>query len=173
MNIFYLNEDPRTAAEYHCDKHVVKMILETAQLLSTAHRILDGDKWADKVGLYKCTHKNHPSAVWVRVSVDHYVWTYQLFKELCLAYTARYGKTHKSARLLDALYLVPKAIDWDAGFTAPPQCMPDEYKQPNTVQAYRDYYLGEKSHFAKWAYSKIPDWWVDGVSKSPYLSTAT
>ena len=66
MNIFYLHKDPKTCAEMHCDKHVVKMVLEYAQLLSTAHRVLDGDEWADKAQLYKATHKNHPSAIWAR-----------------------------------------------------------------------------------------------------------
>ena len=73
MNIFYLDRDPAKCAAMHCDKHVVKMILEYAQLLSTAHRVLDGDQNADSQGFYKATHKNHPSAVWVRESWAHYV----------------------------------------------------------------------------------------------------
>ena len=68
MNIFYLDRNPIVAAQMMCDKHVVKMILESAQMLSTAHRVLDGDTYADLVGLYKIAHKNHPSSVWVRSS---------------------------------------------------------------------------------------------------------
>ena len=72
MNIFYLDRDPHEAARLQCDKHVVKMILETAQLLSTAHNELDGGQIA-----YKTTHKNHPSAVWARKSLDNYLWLYR------------------------------------------------------------------------------------------------
>ena len=78
MNIFYLDHDPEIAAAYHCDKHVVCMIKETVQMMSTAHRVLDGDEWADSVGLVKTTHINHPSTIWVRSSVDHYHWMLQL-----------------------------------------------------------------------------------------------
>ena len=87
MNIFYLDKDPKKCAEMHCDKHVVKMILEYAQLLSTAHRVLDGNEWADHVGLYKATHKNHPSAIWARESAGNYFWLNKLFQELCKEYT--------------------------------------------------------------------------------------
>ena len=68
MNIFYLDRNPVVAAQMMCDKHVVKMILESAQILSTAHRVLDGDEHADNVGMYKMTHKNHPSTIWVRAN---------------------------------------------------------------------------------------------------------
>ena len=84
MNIFYLDEKPMTAARMHCDKHVVKMILESAQMLSTAHRILDGNDYADRRGLYKATHKNHPANIWVRESANNYVWLYNLFTFLCI-----------------------------------------------------------------------------------------
>ena len=91
MNIFYLDSDIDTCAEMHCDKHVVKMVLEYAQLLSTAHRVLDGIEYIEiqnnrrvvrwrlsdlsmESMIYKATHINHPSAVWVRSSIDHYNW---------------------------------------------------------------------------------------------------
>jgi hypothetical protein len=136
MNIFYLDDSPKEAAIMHCDKHCVKMILETAQLLCTAHRELDGDYWADEVGLYKSTHKNHPSAVWVRESSEHYWWTLALFVHLCKEYTARYRKTHKSEQLITLLGTAPIAIKQD-GFKEPPQCMPDEYKCDSSIEAYR------------------------------------
>ena len=82
MNIFYLDEDPILAAQMHCDKHVVKMILESAQLLSTAHRLLDGNKLADERGLYKATHINHPSSIWVRKSSENYYWLWNLYDQL-------------------------------------------------------------------------------------------
>ena len=72
MNIFYLDHDPVIAAQMSCDKHVVKMILESAQMLSTSHRVLDGDEYANEVGLYKLAHKNHPSTIWVRSSNEHW-----------------------------------------------------------------------------------------------------
>jgi len=157
MNIFYLDADPKIAAQQQCDKHVVKMILETAQLLSTAHRELDGDAYADSVGLYKSTHKNHPSAVWCRASENNYDWLWQHMCGLMKEYTKRYGKKHATERLTDFLCDAPDKISDDV-FTDPPQCMPDQYKSDCTVSAYRDYYLGEKMDIAKWAHSEAPTW---------------
>jgi hypothetical protein len=107
MNIFVLDSSPEKAAEYHCDKHVVKMILETCQLLSTAHRVLDGEVGVSNNGgslkladadmdttLLRSTHTNHPCAVWVRESEANYRWTWRLLCALCDEYTARYGKRH-------------------------------------------------------------------------------
>jgi hypothetical protein len=88
MNIFYLHPDPKTAAKMHCDTHCVKMVLETAQLLSTAHRELDGDELSDRRGLYKSTHRNHPSAVWARANRENYDWLVGLFKGLLEEYTS-------------------------------------------------------------------------------------
>jgi hypothetical protein len=157
MNIFYLDTDPRTAAAMHCDKHVVKMILESAQILSTAHQILDGPK----KGLYKPTHKNHPSAVWARQAEPNYIWLYSLLYYLCAEYTARYGKSHKTKRsgIVHLLSFIPDNIP-KANFSSPPQCMPDTYKvESDTVQAYRNYYMGAKSGFAKWKLGNVPFWW--------------
>ena len=105
MNIFYLDRSPSIAAEMACDKHVVKMILESAQLLSTAHRVIDGDEYADKVGLYKMAHKNHPSTIWTRTSTENYMWLNRYFGALCREYTYRYGKHHASERLAGPLAL--------------------------------------------------------------------
>ena len=168
MNIFFLHPDPLTAAEMHCDKHCVKMILETAQMLCTAHRVLDGDKCADQKGMYKTAHLNHPSTKWVRGSRLQYEWTYDLFKFLCDEYTKRYDKVHLTdAKLREILSTPPnlmtKMADWSSNYgnkyTQPPQCMPDQYKTPDdAVKAYRDYYIGEKAYFAKWAYYPAPTW---------------
>lgn len=161
MNIFYLDGNARLAAEAHCDKHVVKMVLETAQLLSTAHRVLDGDEYADSVGLYKATHKNHPSAVWARNGQENYCWLHDLFNHLCFEYHKRYNKAHKTSKLMYPLSRIPTYIPL-VSFCPPPQCMPDEYKVDNdTVLAYRKYYLGAKKHFAKWTKTQAPSWWVN------------
>ena len=158
MNIFYLHTDPRVAARYHNDKQVVKMILESAQMLSTAHRELDDD--VDDI-LYRSTHKNHPSTKWARENITNYMWLYFLFEALCDEYTHRYGKVHLTdKKLRNILQHNPKNISPDSSFIQPPQCMPDEYKiEGNSVKAYRNYYMGEKSGFAKWSKRRKPLWW--------------
>ena len=164
MNIFYLHEKPYPCAVMHCDKHVVKMVLESAQMLSTAHRILDGDEFADRNSLYKAAHVKHPSSIWVRQSAKNYQWLVDLWYNLGQEYSLRYeGRIHKSATL-GALTTLPVNISQDAEFTPPPQCMPDEYKQEDTVQAYRDYYCGEKASFACWhVYPNAPSWFNNNV----------
>ena len=157
MNIFYLDKRPDDAAEMHCDKHCVKMILEYAQMLSTAHRELDGN--VPDI-LYKSTHKNHPSTIWTRSSKQHYDWLFRLFRMLSAEYTLRYGKIHKTwEKLRKILETAPKNIV-ENGWSDPPQCMPDHCKKPDTIDAYRNYYLTEKASFSTWNYSKQPTWWV-------------
>ena len=180
MNIFYLDRDPERAAQYHCDKHVVKMILESAQLLSTAHRVLDGvmvggksktgrnvKRWSlnnefDSV-YYAASHVNHPSAVWVRDAPDHYIWLHNLFQFLLEEYTFRYGKIHKCQGLLKPLRRFPENQPY-ASFEEPPQCMPDDSKNPlSSVIAYRNYYFNHKARFAKWSVRPTPSWWDDYI----------
>jgi hypothetical protein len=159
MNIFYLHPDPKIAAQMACDQHVLKMVVETAQLLSTAHRELDGDNVPDT--LYKATHKNHPSAKWARESAANYAWTYEHFVALCEEYTHRYGKTHLTERKLrGVLATPPRGIQHGLWFQPPPQCMPDEYKRADTVEAYRAYYQSpEKQRFATWAKTRPAPCW--------------
>ena len=162
MNIFYLDPRPDTAAEMHCDKHCVKMILEYAQMLSTAHRVLDGDDVHPD--LYKIAHKNHPSTIWTRYSSQHYDCLFRLFRMVSAEYTLRYSngefKVHKSwDKLGKILEVAPKNIE-DNGWPDPPQCMPDPCKHSDTVDAYRNYYLVEKASFATWNYSQQPEWWI-------------
>lgn len=177
MNIFYLDSSPKLAAQYHCDKHVVKMILESAQLLSTAHRVLDGVQgvrvsasgrkikdWAlpdyrDSI-LYKATHVNHPSAIWTRQSLSHYKWLEDLFVELCKEYTYRYAKVHMcESKLVDLLALPPDNLA-ESPFSEPPQAMPDNCKvSGNAVRAYRNYYKEIKAEIAFWNYSPKPYWY--------------
>lgn len=136
MNIFVLSFNPRIAAEHHCDKHVVKMILETAQLLYTAHDVLPP-------GGYKKTHLNHPCAIWTRESQDNYMWLCELGRELCKEYTYRYGKIHKTQAHIEWLSAnVPELPK--LGITEIRQAMPPEYKRPNPVEAYQTYYRENK-----------------------------
>ena len=159
MNIFYLNEDPNIAAIQHNDKHCVKMVLEYAQMLSTAHRECDGDNKADGLSLYKRAHLNHPSTVWTRENEAQYCWLYQLFIALADEYSYRYEKKHATDSLLRvALKRPPEKITRGMPFKQPPQCMPDEYKCNDSVIAYHRFYIGEKAHFSKWTKRDIPDW---------------
>lgn len=165
MNIFMLDEDPRRAAQAHCDKHVVKMVIETAQLLSTAHRVLDGDERADRLALYKATHHNHPSAVWVRECFESYSWALLLFHNLCDEYTHRYGRRHASERLLGPLGMFPACIPYGVvgsfRLADAPQAMPDYCKIPgDPVSAYRHYYATEKRHLGQWKRRAAPEWWA-------------
>ena len=169
MNIFYLSHDVEECARMHIDKHCVKMILEYAQLLSTAHRVLDGtllvgisDKGRKSTSwilpdnrndiLYKATHLNHPSAVWVRQNQQNYIWLSQLLYALCKEYTYRYGKVHKVERdgLLEELFNWPINIPIGE-FTEPTPAMPDECKVENdSISSYRNYYFLKKKHIISW-----------------------
>jgi hypothetical protein len=142
MNIFYLSTDPDKAAQMMYSKHVVKMILESAQLLCTAHHILDGD---DADVPYKPTHKNHPSAIWARESADNYAWLYFHMLALGKEYTKRYGRKHLTIiKCEDVLCNLPGGM-LNLGRTPMPQCMPDQYKVPgDSVTAYWNYYEAEK-----------------------------
>lgn len=141
MNIFYLHDDPRLAASYVYDKHKVKMILESAQMLCTAHHALGNGHNAP----YKQAHLNHPSTIWVRSNALHYDWLWNHMIALGDEYTKRYGKKHLSIR---------KMIDYDMWsypsniphkpFEHPPQCMPDEYKRPHAIHGYWNYYINDK-----------------------------
>ena len=160
MNIFYLDRNPVIAAQMMCDKHVVKMILESAQMLSTAHRVLDGDYRADRGGFYKMAHKNHPSTIWVRASSENYRWLWKHFDALLKEYTHRYGKHHATERLRNILYMPPLNIVHGVPLTDPPQCMPELCKGEDTVLAYQNYYIIEKSGFARWTKRGIPTWFL-------------
>ena len=155
MNIFFLDMDVKKCAEHHCDKHVVKMILETAQLLCGAHHMTD--KVTDQVP-YKLSHKNHPCSIWVRESLTNYLYLCELGLELCKEYTHRYGKRHKSQEVIEWC-VTNKVQICDKGLTEPPKAMPDEYKVKDVVESYRNYYIGAKSGFATWKNREIPFWY--------------
>jgi hypothetical protein len=155
MNIFRVDNDPHIAAKCLSDKHVVKMVLESAQLLSTAHRELESPV-AEKC--YKKTHINHPSAIWTRESRNNYIWVLEHLNGLLREYTYRYDKIHKTAEKLPYLEQIPVFEKTDS--TAMPQCMPDEFKNPNdVVSGYRAYYH-EKANVMvmKWTKRRKPDW---------------
>ena len=154
MNIFFLDMDVKKCAKYHVDKHVVKMILETAQLLCGVHHTTP---LVTPQVPYKLSHKNHPCAIWTRESLSNYLYLCDLGLELCKEYTFRYGKTHKSQQVIEwCLDNKPNIVD--KGFTTPPKAMPDEYKVTDVVESYRNYYIGAKKDFAKWKNRDIPDW---------------
>ena len=163
MNIFYLHENPKTCAEMHCDKHVVKMILEYAQLLSTAHHVIDG---VPTIDCYKMTHKNHPSAIWARENRSNYIWLVELLDNLLMEYTFRYGKRHKTERsgIFTNLCRFPYGMK-DGEFTQPPQCMDDYCKvEGDSIMAYRNYYIREKSYMARWKFTPKPLWYTIGMA---------
>lgn len=182
MNIFYLDRDPKTCAEMHCDKHVVKMIIEYAQLMSTAHRVLDGEEYyalsanGRKIkrwrmtdpkyenGLMKASHVHHPSNVWVRQSRQNYMWLNQMWNYLLLEYTHRYGKRHACADRMEVLYAWPENIP-DVPFTPPTPAMPDECKiANNSLASYHKYYIEKKVRFAKWTNREAPLWYLNEIN---------
>jgi hypothetical protein len=154
MNIFFLDENPTLSAQYHVDKHVVKMILETAQLLCGVHHLTD--QVNDQVP-YKLSHKNHPCAVWARESLSNYLYLCELGLELGKEYTYRYGKRHKSIEVIEWC-IVNKPNIPDIGFTTPARAMPDEFKVDSVVESYRNYYMGAKSDLASWKNREKPFW---------------
>ena len=154
MNIFLLDTDTRKCAQYHCDKHVVKMILETAQLLCGVHHMTN--QVTDQVP-YKLSHKNHPCAIWSRESLSNYLYLCDLGLELCKEYTYRYGKRHKSQDVIEWC-VTNKPNICDKEFTEPARAMPNEYKVDSVVESYRNYYIGEKSKIAVWKNREIPEW---------------
>ena len=157
MNIFYFSPQIEECARMHCNSYSIKMILEYAQLLSTAHRVLD----FDNVFLYKATHLNHPSAIWTRSNRSCYNYLHTLLIALCEEYTYRYGKIHKveSSGLLNRLATPPKNIP-DGEFTEPTPAMPLKFIVPgDSVESYRRYYVGAKRHLAYWKNREQPYWY--------------
>jgi hypothetical protein len=175
MNIFYIDKDPMQAAEWMVDKHVVKMILESAQLLSTAHRVLDGEKYIGKVNgrkhtswilpdardgvIYQAFSLHHPSAIWCRTSIQNYDWLVDHFFALMREYTYRYEKTHKCYGELSYMLQSPpnNLKNWD--WTPMPSCMAEEYIiSDDPLTNYRNYYRIGKAGMHKWKKRQPPEW---------------
>jgi hypothetical protein len=162
MNIFYLSNNTKLCARYHCDKHQ-KMILESAQILSTCHHLFDS---SIKNEVYKSTHKNHPCVKWAADNKSNYRWLHSLFEELAIEFNYRRDRFHKSWMDLGEILRNPPDKMPDGCFFEPPQAMPWEYKHVSTTAAYRGYYIGEKAGFAKWTKRKPPAWFVVEKSES-------
>ena len=179
MNVFALHTDPVIAAQMHADKHVVKMIIEYAQLMSTAHRVLDGSLYQDKTSngrsikrwslpngvlesvVYKASHVNHPSGIWCRKTSENYQYLYTMWKELCAEYTHRYGNFQMFLQKLESILSVTPVNIPHGELTELPQAMPDDAKLPNVVEAYRNYYRVYKRGFARWTKRETPEWFND------------
>ena len=149
MNIFLLNWDIETNAQWHCDKHVVKMPLETTQMLSTVYHRYTND------GPYKPVHQKHPCTLWAGETVLNYLYLHKLGIALCKEYTYRYRRKHACEKVL-ALIPEPPVELKQRGYTKPYQAMPEEYKDDNPIIAYRNYYINEKARFCKWKKRSIP-----------------
>ena len=189
MNIFYVDKNPETAAKMMCDKHIIKMILESAQMLCTAKRVLDGTEYVDRTKngrkitrwrlenpneeatIYKAGWLGHPSTQWVMKSAYNYIWLYKHMMALNEEYKLRWqkDKDHVSITKLGKLLSVPPInarIDV-IGTDATP-AMPDHCKVPgDSVASYRKYYIIEKRRFAKWEKPNavMPDWYAQGIIK--------
>ncbi|KFZ36653.1 hypothetical protein HR45_15275 [Shewanella mangrovi] len=161
MNIFVLDDNIAKCAEYHCDQHAIKMILESVQLLCTA---------LNKKGFrtpYKSTHMKHPCLLWVEESYDNFEWLVKLTRALNAEYRYRFDKQtdHKSMAVLEQILDMPFER---RGLMPFPQAMPDEFKvSGNAVQAYRNFYIGDKMRFAKWTKRPMPQWLMTAVQVQP------
>ena len=187
MNIFALHESPEVSAEMACDKHVVKMILESTQLLCTAHRVLDGVEYTDltKNGrkikrwrldddvkenlLYKAGWLKHPSTVWLMQSAFNYNWLYRHMMALNNEYKLRYNHTkdHMCVEKLGILLSIPpKNSPLNVMGTDATPAMPEECKVPgDSVASYRKYYIMKKHRFATWKNKLPPKWYSEGCIK--------
>ena len=165
MNIFYLSHKTSRCARWHCDKHVVKMILETTQLLYTAHWVIESTpdfttaplQKSGQRGYRSIKNKNHPSAIWARASLDHYVWLCDLGLALCAEYGHRFGKKHACEAHILWLYENPPGLK-PIGWSQPPQAMPEQYRNKNSLIAYRTYYMEGKKHLLSYTGRHVPHW---------------
>jgi len=171
MNIFFLARIVEECALYHADVHVIKMILETAQLLYSSHHIFKTDFSKAEVKPFKMTHSNHPCAIWARESVANYIWLCRLGIALCKEYTFRYDKIHSCEENLMWLSKNIPPLS-DKPFTDPPQTMPEEFKDLDCVKAYRQYYFNVKGDLKRFGYKKrsFPTWWND-IKMIRYVKT--
>jgi hypothetical protein len=161
LNIFFLSSQPRLAARYQIDRHVVKMPTESMQILSTVCRVYlkrSKDAW------FKATHPNHPCVKWAVMSQDNFYWLMELTRYLCEEYSFRYGRVHESSF---GLKFVNRSLKYlpDIGFTRPALTMADECKIGSPVASYREFYRTHKKYdrsgrvMAVWSKREAPYWW--------------
>ena len=172
MNLFFLNVDPKKCAEEHCDKHVVKMVLEIVQMLYTAHHIGDtAPKFA-----YRISHVKHPTSIWIRSCFENWNYAISVAKYLSQEYTYRYNKIHSCQKHIDWLLLntptftkgvfkIDQSFSYNKefesmGMTPVPLAMPDECKLTGTIESYHNYYIMKKQSFARWTLRPIPRWYT-------------
>jgi hypothetical protein len=166
MNIFFLDPDPTTAARAQCDAHVVKMPLETAQMLSTAaHKAAERAGDAAPAGLYRPAYAKHPSTLWAGENAANAAWLVAHGWALCAEYARRFGKTHASLRVIDlAADFLPRTLPAGRAMTPPPLAMPDEFKDADHVAAYRDYYRWKAVTLTRFRYTRAaPPAWLDAA----------
>lgn len=173
MNIFVLDDDPVLAAKYQYDVHVNKMILETGQLFSTCHRVLDGEQYVELSAggrrmkrwrlsdgreplLYKATHVNHPCSIWLRESKENYEWLYAHFCALYEEKVSRTGKGHKTFEVLGTILKTPPLSIPDVPMTQFALAVPDIYKTGSAVDSYRAYYTNDKQHLYGYTNTEVP-----------------
>lgn len=185
MNRFIIEQSPQDCARSHCDKHVVKMIVEEAQMLSTVHRILDGEleMRPSKSGkrltkywklnddredtLYRPVHMHHPCTVWSAKTLGNYRWSYALLENLCEEFTYRYGKVHSTqTKLLDTLSHAPQNIPKDLEVTPAPLAMgsnPECIDHDDVIGSYRKFYMTKQYRFSMtWKNRPVPEWFQYG-----------
>jgi hypothetical protein len=170
MNLFLLSWDPKECAEFHCDKHVVKMILELVQMLYTSWHINNHGvpksaplcKSTNQNGYKKISNHNHPMSKWVRESEWNYFFTLKLSSALCLEFFHRYGHYHGCTKHVIWLGNNIPTFEYK-NKTQIPQCMPEEYKSKCPVRAYKNYYVGDKKKFAKWTKRDKPDFFYNTI----------
>jgi hypothetical protein len=154
LNIFVLDKDIKTCARYHCDQHVIKMILESVQIMCT---VLNKKGYKTP---YRSTHVKHPCVLWTEKSYDNFLWLRDLVLALNDEYRYRFmrDKDHKSIEVLREIE--KEAYEYERlGLTEFPQAMPEQYKRPGApVDAYRMFYIGEKMKFARWTRQTQPEW---------------
>ena len=184
MNIFAVHGDPVVSACSLCDKHIPKMIVETAQLLCTAKRLLDGTLTAGKSAtgrnvkrwqlsdpeleavIYQAGYVDHPSAIWCRSTDANYWWLQIHGLAMCQEYTRRYGKVHKTQAVMEVLGRGKPDNIRIGTLEQFAVAMPDEFKLPDSVEAYRNYYIKAKSRFAYWKdQHTVPYWFWEGCKK--------
>jgi len=159
MNIFILDLDPKKCAKYHVDKHCIKQLLESAQLLCGVHHVVNPTLDIP----YKLSHKNHPCSIWARECIENYLWLCDLGLSLCEEYTYRYGKRHKSQDVIEWALIHRPNLNENGDITPFALAMPDECKKKSPVDSYRLYYIKHKSNISTWKKRGAPEWFTENL----------